>query len=107
MAFSTSPLEKRGFQMAPIFNGLQPSKMPAHPCAVRSLQKNRVFQQAASNSKPGRDSRTLHKTLNYPVNGPKNVMLFTFEPLLCLYTATEELLLRSGSMDAKARQHPE
>ena len=47
MAFPTSPFEKRGFQMAPIFNGLQPSKMPAHPCAARSLLKNRVFQQAA------------------------------------------------------------
>jgi hypothetical protein len=48
MAFSTLPFEKRGFQMAPIFNGLQPSKMPAHPCAARCLQKNRVIQQAAS-----------------------------------------------------------
>jgi hypothetical protein len=47
MAFSTSQFEKRGFRIASIFNGLQPSKMPAHPCAARSLQKNRVFQQAA------------------------------------------------------------
>jgi hypothetical protein len=27
MAFSTSQSEKRGFRIAPIFNGLQPSKM--------------------------------------------------------------------------------
>jgi hypothetical protein len=47
MAFSTSPFEKRGFQMAHIFNGLQPLKMAAHPCAAPSLSKNRVFQQAA------------------------------------------------------------
>ncbi len=47
MAFSTSPFEKRGFQMAPVFNGLQPSKMAVHPCTVRRLSKNRVFQQPA------------------------------------------------------------
>jgi hypothetical protein len=47
MAFSTSPFEKRGFQMSPIFNGLQPSKMTVHPCTVRRLSKNKVFQQAA------------------------------------------------------------
>jgi hypothetical protein len=59
MAFSASPFEKHGFRMAPIFNGLQPSKMPAHPCAARSLQKNRVFQQAAS-SLPGSSPSNLH-----------------------------------------------
>jgi len=48
LAFSTSPFEKRGFQTAHIFNGLQPSKMTVHPCTVSSLLKNRVFQQAAS-----------------------------------------------------------
>jgi hypothetical protein len=64
MAFSTSPFERRshaslrsaalrrpvwqrGFQMTPIFNGLQPSKMTVHPCTVRRLSKNRVFQQPA------------------------------------------------------------
>jgi hypothetical protein len=33
--------------MAFIFNGLQPSKMAAHPCTAFSLPKNIVFQQAA------------------------------------------------------------
>jgi len=33
--------------MAHVFSGLQPSKMTIHPCTVRSLQKNVVFQQAA------------------------------------------------------------
>jgi len=47
MVFSTTQFEKRGFRIAPIFNGLQPSKMTVHPCTVRSLSKNRVFQQAA------------------------------------------------------------
>jgi len=41
------PVWQRGFQIAAIFNGLQPSKMTVHPCTVRSLLKNRVFQQAA------------------------------------------------------------
>jgi hypothetical protein len=40
-------IRKHGFQITPIFNGLQPSKMTVHPCTVRSLPKNRVFQQAA------------------------------------------------------------
>ena len=48
MAFSTSTFEKRGFQMSPIFKGLQPSKMTVHPCTVRKPSKNRVFQQPAS-----------------------------------------------------------
>jgi len=47
MIFSTSKFEKRGFQISSIFNGLQPSKMSVHPCTVRSLLKNRVFQQTA------------------------------------------------------------
>ncbi|RLA33130.1 MAG: hypothetical protein DRR11_06300 [Gammaproteobacteria bacterium] len=47
IAFSTSSIEKRGFQLTPIFNGLQPPKMPVHPCTGRSLSKNVVFQQAA------------------------------------------------------------
>jgi hypothetical protein len=47
MTFSTSTFEKRGFRMSLIFNGLQPSKMTVHPCAVHSLSKNGVFQQAA------------------------------------------------------------
>jgi dienelactone hydrolase len=47
LASKTSPFEKRGFQMAHIFNGLQPSKMAAHPCAASTLPKNRGFQQAA------------------------------------------------------------
>jgi hypothetical protein len=45
MTFSTAPIEKRGFQIAYIFDDLQPSKMPAHPCAGRSLLKNDVFRQ--------------------------------------------------------------
>jgi hypothetical protein len=48
MAFSTSPLEKRGFPMVYIFNGLQPLKMATRPYAARNLRKNCVFQQAAS-----------------------------------------------------------
>jgi len=47
MAFSTSLFEKRGFQITHIFDGMQPSKMAAHPCAARSPLKNRGFQQAA------------------------------------------------------------
>ena len=46
-AFPTSPFEKRGFEMAHIFNGLQPPKITVHPCTVRRLSKNRVFQQPA------------------------------------------------------------
>jgi hypothetical protein len=41
MAFSASPFEKRGFQMAPIFNGLQPWKMAVRPCTVRPVEKHR------------------------------------------------------------------
>jgi hypothetical protein len=41
------PVWQRGFQMTHIFDGLQPSKMPVHPCTGRSLPKYRVFQQAA------------------------------------------------------------
>jgi hypothetical protein len=48
MAFSTSSIEKRGFQLTPIFNGLGPSKMAVHPCTAYNLSKNIVFQQAAS-----------------------------------------------------------
>jgi hypothetical protein len=65
MAFSTSPFKRRsraslrsaalrrpvwqrGFRKVPIFNGLQPLKMPVHPCTARSVSKNRVFQQATS-----------------------------------------------------------
>ena len=48
MAFSTSSIEKRGIQLTPIFNGLEPSKMAIHPCTAYSLSKNVVFQQAAS-----------------------------------------------------------
>jgi hypothetical protein len=48
MAFSTSATEKRGFRLAPVVNGLQPSKMSVHPCTGRSLPKNCVFQQFAS-----------------------------------------------------------
>jgi hypothetical protein len=48
MALSTSSIEKRGFQLTPIFNGLKPAKMAVHPCTARSLSKNIVFQQAAS-----------------------------------------------------------
>jgi hypothetical protein len=58
MAFSTSSIEKRGFQLTPIFNGLQPSKMAAHSCAAYSLLKNVVFQQAAS---PCYVSRTIER----------------------------------------------
>ena len=29
MAFSTSLMRKRGFRMAPVLNGLQPSEVPA------------------------------------------------------------------------------
>jgi len=29
--------------VAPIFNGLQPSKMTVHSCTVHRLSKNRVF----------------------------------------------------------------
>ncbi|MCH8301212.1 MAG: hypothetical protein IH912_00545 [Proteobacteria bacterium] len=47
MTFSTSPFEKRGFRMAPIFYGLQPSKMAGHPCTASRLPKNKIFQQAA------------------------------------------------------------
>jgi hypothetical protein len=64
MTFSISPSERRsraslrsaalrravwqrGFRMASIFNGFQPSKMTVRPCTARSLSKNRVFQQAA------------------------------------------------------------
>jgi hypothetical protein len=47
MAFSTSQFEKRGFRIAPIFNGLQPLKMAVHPCTASSLSKNLVFQQTA------------------------------------------------------------
>jgi len=49
MAFPTSPFEKRGFQMASIFNGLQPSKMTVHPCTVSRPLKNKVFQRPAKN----------------------------------------------------------
>ena len=48
LSFSTSSIEKRGFQLTAIFNGLQPQKMAVHPCTGRSLSKNVVFQQAAS-----------------------------------------------------------
>ena len=41
------PVRQRGFRITPIFNGLQPSKMTVHPCTIRSLSKNRVFQPAA------------------------------------------------------------
>jgi hypothetical protein len=58
MAFSTSSIEKRGFQLTPIFNGLQPPKMAVHPCTERSLSKNVVFQQAAS---PRHVSRTIER----------------------------------------------
>jgi hypothetical protein len=48
VAFSTPPTEKCDFPLAHIFNGLQPSKMAAHPCTARSRLKNSIFQQAAS-----------------------------------------------------------
>jgi len=44
--FNTA-IQKRGFRIAHIFNGSQPAKMTVHPCTVRSLSKNGVFQQAA------------------------------------------------------------
>ena len=50
------PVRQRGFQLTPIFNGLQPPKMAVHPCTGRSLSKNVVFQQAAS---PCYVSRTI------------------------------------------------
>jgi len=39
MAFSTSPFEKRGFQMAPIFNGLRPSKMTVALYRAQAVEK--------------------------------------------------------------------
>ena len=56
------PVLQRGFQMALIFNGLQPSKMAARPCTARSLPKNRVFQwllQRAVAGLAGSDSPDL------------------------------------------------
>jgi hypothetical protein len=40
------PVQQRGFQMALIFNGLQPSKMAARPCTACSLPKNQSFSAA-------------------------------------------------------------
>jgi hypothetical protein len=36
--------------MAPIFNGLQPTKMAEHPCTASSMPKNIVFQLAADSN---------------------------------------------------------
>ncbi len=41
---------KTRFPASFIFNGLQPSKMAAHPCATHRLLKNCVFQQPAKNN---------------------------------------------------------
>jgi hypothetical protein len=49
VAFLTSTFEKRGFRKSPIFNGVRPSKMAAHPCTALSLSKNFVFQQVLDN----------------------------------------------------------
>jgi len=38
MAFATSPSEKRGFRMDPIFNGLKPLKMAVHPCTPQPVE---------------------------------------------------------------------
>jgi hypothetical protein len=63
MAFSTSPYERRsraslrsaalrhpvwqrGFRMAPIFNGLRPSKMSVHPCTVYQAAEKLRFSTA-------------------------------------------------------------
>jgi hypothetical protein len=40
MAFSTSQFEKRGFRIAPIFNGLQPLKMAVHPCTAQTFEEH-------------------------------------------------------------------
>jgi hypothetical protein len=48
MALATAECGKRGFQIPLIYNGLQPSKMPAPLCASRSSPRNCIFQQAAS-----------------------------------------------------------
>jgi hypothetical protein len=47
VVFSTSPTEKRGFQLASIFSDLKPSKISAHPCTDRIVPKNCVFLEAA------------------------------------------------------------
>jgi hypothetical protein len=46
MAFSISQSEKRGFRIAPIFNGLQPSKMSVHPCTVLQAAEKLRFSTA-------------------------------------------------------------
>ncbi len=43
---------KMRFPASFIFNGLQPSKMVAHPCATHRLSKNGVFQQPAKGEYP-------------------------------------------------------
>jgi hypothetical protein len=43
MAFSTSPSEKRGFRIAPIFNGLQPSKMSVALYRLAGSRKTAFF----------------------------------------------------------------
>jgi len=43
MAFSTSSFEKRGFQMTPIFNGLQPSKMSVALYRLAGCRKTGFF----------------------------------------------------------------
>jgi len=48
MVFSTPQFEKRGFRIAHIFNGLQPSKMTVHPCTVRNLSKNPARHSAGA-----------------------------------------------------------
>ena len=68
MAFLTSSIEKRGFQLTPIFIGLQPPKMAVHPCTGHSLSKNVVFRQAAS---PCYVSRTInHAALGTETDSP-------------------------------------
>jgi hypothetical protein len=43
MAFSTSQSEKRGFRIAPIFNGLQPSKMSVALYRLAGCRKTAFF----------------------------------------------------------------
>jgi len=45
MAFFDIAIQKRGFRITPIFNGLQPSKKAVHPCTARAC---RIWRNSAA-----------------------------------------------------------
>ena len=49
--------------MPPIFNGLQPSKMPAHPCAARSLLKTEFSDRLRAGQRGRLAEQQAHRFL--------------------------------------------